>query len=251
MSAARRLKTYYSYAGAPGALAIVAFRLFGLPKEILVRSPVVPGIRLRVGTSDLDVYREIVDGEYAFDLPFRPNVILDAGANIGITSIYFAHRFPDAKVIAIEAEPSNYDVLIRNVKAFPSVVPVHAALWNRDGAIVISQPDPTTGASGNWAFVASEDGEGVRVRAVTLQTLMKELGVAAIDLAKIDIEGAEQEVFEDAGWLRGVRALMIELHDRFRPGCSAAVEAALQGFDRTDNGFTSFFLRREPAGAVS
>jgi FkbM family methyltransferase len=52
---------------------------------------------------------------------------------------------------------------------------------------------------------------------------MREMRLAAVDLVKVDIEGAETEVLRDADWIEGVRCFMIELHHRFRPGCSEAV----------------------------
>jgi FkbM family methyltransferase len=246
MSMMERLKCYYAIAGVRGVAAITAFRLCGLPKEITVRPPSLSRpMRLRVRTSDPTVYMEIMRGEYDFDLPFQPKTIIDAGANIGVASIYFANKYPDAKIVAIEAEASNFDVLARNVKPYPSITPIHAALWNRDGEIVVSEPDAVSGASENWAFVTRDGGEGTRVRAVTLPTLMEELRIPVIDVAKIDIEGAEQEMFDDVGWLNGVKCVMIELHDRLRPGCSAAVEPAMQAFERTQRGMTTFFVRKD------
>jgi len=161
-----------------------------------------------------------------------------------MASVYFTHRYPEAKVIAIEAEASNFSVLARNVQPYPAIVPVHAALWNRDGQISVGGPDPATGASGKWAFVTHEGGPGAKVRAVTMNTLMREMCIQVIDLAKIDIEGAEQEVFEDTRWLTAMGCLMIELHDRFRPGCSEAVESAMRGFVRSQRGETAFYVRK-------
>ena len=246
------LKRYYDIAGPRGVLAMSSFRLLRRPAEICVR----PGgfrnpLYLRLGTTDPSVLGEIMGGEYDFDLPFVPRVIVDAGANIGVTSAWFATKYPDAKIIAVEAEKSNFDLLARNVRDYRSIVPVHAALWNRDGHIVVAQPDSVAGASGNWAFITRDDGEGERIRAVTLGTLMKELNIPAIDLAKIDIEGAEQEVFEDTRWLNGLKALMIELHDRFRPGCAATVESALKDFEHTHQGFTNLYLRNQATADVA
>jgi FkbM family methyltransferase len=238
------LTAYYRTFGLRGVLAITAHGLFGLPKEITGHPP---GIRhpvhIRVRTTDPSAYAEILlRGQYALDLTFSPKTIVDAGANIGMASIYFTHRYPEAKIIAIEAEASNFAVLARNVRPYRAIIPVHAALWNRDGQISVAQPDPATGASGKWAFVTHE-GPGAQVRAVTMRTLMREMRIPAIDLAKIDIEGAEQEVFEDTQWLNGLRCLMIELHDRFRPGCSEAVEPAMRGFVRSHRGETTFYAR--------
>ena len=244
MSVLDGLAAYYRMFGLRGVLAISAYRLSERPKEITAHPPGIRNpVQIRVRTSDPSTYEGILlRGEYVFDLPFSPKIIVDAGANIGMASIYFAHTYPEAKIIAIEPEASNYAVLARNVLPYPAIVPVHAALWNRDGEINVGQPNPATGASGKWAFVTHE-GSGPKVRAITMQTLMGEMCIPVIDLAKIDIEGAEQEVFEDTRWLTGVGCLMIELHDRFRPGCSAVVEPAMKGFAHSQRGETTFYLR--------
>lgn len=235
---------YYSAYGPRGVLAILAYRLFEVPKVFVAHPPRIrKPVHLRLRTSDESTYKQILlDGAYAFDLPFSPKVIVDAGANIGTTSIYFTHKYPEAKIIAIEPEVSNFAMLARNVRPYPAIVPVHAALWNRDGEIGVSEPDPATGAKGNWAFVTHE-GQGVKVRAVTMRTLMMEMQIQAIDLLKIDIEGAEKEVFESADWIGSIRCLMVELHDRFRPGCSEAVNSVTQGFSKLQRGETTLFVR--------
>ena len=55
---------------------------------------------------------------------------------------------------------------------------------------------------------------------------MREAGIHSIDLLKVDIEGAEVEVFESCPWIRNVELLAIELHDRVRDGCSSVVQRA-------------------------
>jgi FkbM family methyltransferase len=245
MSIRDGLKGYYGIAGLRGVVAISGYHLFGFPKEVEARpAGFRTPVRIRLRTSDSETYKEVLRGEYSFELPFSPKIIVDAGANIGMASLYFAHKYPDAKIIAIEAEASNFDILRRNVRYYPAITPVHAAVWNRDGEISVSEPDARTGASGKWGFVTRENGAGAKVRAVTMGTLMREMNIRAIDLAKIDIEGAEQEVFEDTRWLTGVQCLMIELHDLIRPGCAAVVNFALREFERTERGATSFYLRR-------
>jgi len=252
MSIRDGLRTYYCYFGVRGVAAISAFRLFGWPKEITtqprgIRNP----LRLRIRTSDILVYGDILlRGEYGLDLPFSPKAIVDAGANVGMASIYFAHRYPEAKIIAIEAEASNFALLADNVRPYPAITPVHAALWNRDGQIGINEPDPAIEASGNWAFVTCE-GTGVEVRAVTMATLMRETGISSFDLIKMDIEGSEIEVFEDAEWLDGAGCVMVELHDRFRPGCTEAVERAMRGFKRILRHETMFYVRSRNATATT
>ncbi len=244
MSFREGLARHYSDYGFRGVLAITGYRLFRWPKEVSVRHPGIRNpVQIRLRTTDESVYKQVLlRSEYAADLRFAPKVIVDGGANIGVTSIFFAHRYPDAKIIAVEPEPSNYAVLVRNVRPYLAITPFHAALWNRDGKISIAQPNPGSAGGGEVGFITREGG-GVEVRAITMRTLMREVGISTIDLAKIDIEGAEQEVFEDSRWLAGVRCLMIELHDQLRPGCSAAVEAAVHSFSRTQRGETSFYFR--------
>jgi FkbM family methyltransferase len=244
MSVRDGLAAYYSTFGVRGVLAISAYRLIGRPKEIAAHPPGIRNpVHIRLRTTDPSTYAEILlRGEYAFDLPFSPKTIVDAGANIGMASIYFTHRYPEANVIAVEAEASNFAVLARNVRPYPAIVPIHAALWGRDGDISVSEPDPATGARGKWAFVTHE-GAGVKVRAITMRTLMEEMQVPSVDLLKIDIEGAEKEVFEACDWIGDVGCLMIELHDRFKPGCCEAVNAVAQGFSQIRRGETTFYIR--------
>ena len=238
------LAHYYRYFGFRGVFAISAHRLLGRPREITahpsgIRNPV----HVRVRTTDQEVYPEILlQGFYAFDLPFCPKTIVDAGANIGMASIYFAHRYPEAKIVAVEAEAANFALLAKNVRPYPLITPIHAALWNRDGEISVGQPDPSTGARGEFAFVTRE-GPGVKVRAVTMPTLMKEAQIRSIDLLKVDIEGAEKEVFEACDWISDIRCLMIELHDRLKPGCSEAVNSVTRGFSKSQRGETTLYIR--------
>jgi FkbM family methyltransferase len=245
MSLSEGLTWYYRTYGLRGIVAISKYRLLGEPAEISVYPPGIKNaVHLRLKTSDEALYAQILlRGQYAFDLTFSPKVIVDAGANIGMASIFFHHRYPKAKIIAIEAERSNFEVLLRNVRPYPAIVPVHAALWNRNGEVSVGAPDPRTGISGNWAFVTRE-GPGVRIRAVTMATLMKEQQAEAADLVKIDIEGAEKEVFEVGDWLNSVRCFMIELHDRYRPGCSEAVDSVARGFSKMQRGETTVFFRQ-------
>lgn len=238
------LVRYHKLFGLRGVLGASAHRFFRRPAEIRVRPPGTDkALYLRLGTSDEMVYCDtLLTPQYAFDLPFVPNTIIDAGANIGTASIFFARRYPQAKVIALEPEPSNFALLTRNIKPYPTITAIHAALWNHDGEVSIRAPDPATGASGNWAF-AVEEGHDFAVPAITLRTLMEETHTPSVDVLKMDIEGAEKEVFEACDWIDGVRCLMIELHDRFKPGCSEAVNRVMRGFSQSKRGEVTLYLR--------
>jgi FkbM family methyltransferase len=244
MSIRDGLRGYYKNFGLRGVLAIITYRLTGRPREITAQPPGIRNpVHIRVRTTDSSTYVGVLlRGEYDFDLPFSPRTIVDAGANIGMASIYYTHRFPEARIIAIEAEASNFDVLVRNVRPYANITPIHAALWNRDGEISVSEPNPLTGASGKWGFVTNE-GPGVKVRAITMRTLLEEMRIRSVDLLKVDIEGAEIEVFGACDWIQDIRCIAIELHDRFRPGCSETVNSAMRGFSRLQRGETTFYVQ--------
>ena len=237
------------------------FRLFGLRGVFLttlhhlVRRPKYLSVRchgevlyLRFQTSDQCVYQEVVlDKDYEFDLGFMPGIIVDVGANIGLSSVFFANRYPSAEIIAIEPEDSNFAMLERNVRACKRIKPVHAALWAHEGSIHLSVPVEERGLWDKWAVTTSENGEGELVRAVSVRSLIGQLKLPRIDLLKIDIEGSEVELFTTCDWLPLVNALVVETHDRFRPGCSRVVNTALGEFQRRpigSAGSVSVYTRR-------
>lgn len=239
------LRIYHRPLGIRGVGAICSYRLFGWPKELAVAPD---GIRnpmyIRIRTTDVSVYHEVfLCGQYALDLPFSPKTIVDAGANIGMASLYFANKYPDARIIAIEAETSNFAMLALNVGPYPNIHPIHAALWNRDGEVGVNTPGSFENPLSKVGFIVRED-RGVPVRAMTVRTLMREMGLQSIDILKVDIEGAEKEVFEACDWIDTINCLMIELHDRFNPGASAAVDAVTADFLSSRQGETTVYVRK-------
>jgi FkbM family methyltransferase len=186
-------------------------------------------IHLRAGTSDLQVLLQIfVDGSYAFPEPVtrQPTLIVDAGANIGLSSIFLANQFPHAHLVAIEPEASNVELLKANLAAYDAEV-WQAGLWGEACDLTIVNPDAAA-----WAFqTRPATGRAASVvPGVTVERVMARCGAEQIGILKIDIEGAERSVFSDAGvarWIRHVDALFIELHDRFAPGCAWTVYRAV------------------------
>jgi FkbM family methyltransferase len=177
----------------------------------------------RSETSDLAAFRHVFGGAYDFELPAQPRLILDLGANVGYASVYLALRHPTARVIAVEPEPSNVVLLRRNVAALPRVDVVEGAAWPRSGRVSLQDP-----GKGQWGMRVQADGETGNVRAVTIAELLERVDVDWIDLVKIDIEGSERELFsENTGWLERVGVLVLELHDRFRPGCRGVLDDAI------------------------
>lgn len=187
-----------------------------------VKTPLI----LRGGTSDVSVLEDtFLHGHYGFTLANDPEVMIDAGAHIGFVSVLFANRYPNCKIIAIEPEASNYELLCLNTEQYTNVTALNAALWFKQTALEIANPEDD-----NWAYRFAAGGDET-VAGVTLGELMKRHSLSKIDLLKIDIEGAEKEVLENSSpWINEVDAMVIELHDRFKSGCSRAFYAATQRF---------------------
>jgi hypothetical protein len=81
---------------------------------------------------------------------------------------------------------------------------------------------------------------------ISVADLMRSFDLDHIDVLKLDIEGSEKEVFEDsAEWIDRVSAIAIELHDRFKSGCSRAFYAATTGFAHEVTRDEDTFVRRE------
>jgi FkbM family methyltransferase len=237
---------YYQVFGIGGLLRACSNRMLGMPKEISV-SPrgVKHPVHIWLRTSDVSLFNDLLLRQaYNVALPFAPRTIIDAGANVGMATLFYANKYPLARIAAIEPEPSNYAMLLKNVAAYPNVVPVNAALWNSDDGLHLGPIGVVPTGEEKWAFMVTET--GIPVRGITMQTLMRETAIESIDLLKMDIESGEIEAFANcADWMRGVKGIVIELHDHIRPGCKAVIDAACEGFRvTTDGGEMTYYIRQ-------
>lgn len=188
-------------------------------------------VTLRDHTTDVGVFDQVIDrGEYEFTLDPAPRVIVDAGANVGFATVRYATRYPEARIIAVEPEADNFRLLRKNCAPYPNVLPVQAALWSERRSLVVRD----SGEGRNAFQVGDRNGHpggGQEVPGLTIDQLMADHGLDRIDLLKIDIEGAEKEVFDHAGgWVGRVDGIVTELHDRFKPGCTRSLLANTPDF---------------------
>jgi len=199
-------------------------------------------MRVGRGQSDLQTLIDVwVQKSYAAVQLDEPTWIVDAGANVGYSARWFGREFPAAKIIAIEPDPENFRMLLRNTAKMPQVVAIRAALTAQPTRVRLQDP-----GGGGWAIrteIADDSSDGT-VRGMTVSEIMAEHGIGRIDLLKVDIEGAEREVLEaSSDWMPHVDALVAELHDRWKPGCMRAFMAATAGFPteiwHSDNVFVS------------
>ena len=192
-------------------------------------------LSFRYGTSDPLVFWQVfVREDYRAACVGDPKIIVDCGANVGYTSAYFANRYPQAQIFALEPDRNNREVMFLNLRGFGSrVTIINKAVWSKVGGLRIVAAPP--GSRGEWGIHVREcqSAEDPDVLATTLDVLMKENGLCAIDILKLDIEGAELELFGPGcdAWLSAVKTIIVELHG---PRCKEVFSRAV-----TCAGFTS------------
>lgn len=160
--------------------------------------------------SDLDVMRELfVEEEYDFEVRPAPEVILDAGANIGLSSLDLKLRYPAARIYCLEPDPAAYDKLVANTARYADVIPINVALGGKDETRAFY----TSAESWISSLVRTRDfQQPVETVVKSLDRLITELGLERIDLLKLDVEGAEAEALAGCTRLDVVATIFGELH---------------------------------------
>jgi FkbM family methyltransferase len=228
------MRQYMRWFGRRQGLRIYWATLFGPDGEVQIQtSRAMAPLHLRLRTSDFRIYGQVmVREEYALPLCRQPQVIVDAGANIGLTAIYFANRFPTARILAIEPEAANFELLRKNVAAYRQIVPIRAALWDTAATLELFGDSGLFGAVRAQARGQPKISPALgQVDTVTMSQLIRDYHLDFIDLFKVDIEGAERAVFAAADpWIEQVGVIIAEMHDRFEPGCTLSFNAVTRGF---------------------
>ena len=141
-------------------------------------------------------------------------LIVDAGANIGASVVYFSLVFPGVHVVALEPERNNFELLLRNVDGLD--VDAHcAAIGSTAGQTSLIDP-----GQGEWGYrtVSGDAGIPVPVRAAAALVDEKMRAGYRPLVVKIDIEGGEGELFSrDVDWIDAFPLMIIELHDWLLP----------------------------------
>lgn len=180
---------------------------------------------IRTGSFDAEIFTQMfIYQQYDFNAEGRINTIIDLGANNGMSAIFFSKKYPDAIVYALEPDNSNFEILLKNTAHLKNVVPLKLAIWKKDGWVSLDSGD-------SWTVkVDMENGKNI-VESITMDTLISRYNIKQIDLLKVDIEGAEKELFENSfSFLSNTKNLAIELHDWLRPGTAKSFFLALTGY---------------------
>ncbi|WP_396181004.1 FkbM family methyltransferase [Flavobacterium sp.] len=222
----RLLKKYFSL---KDALSLY----FGLKNnsEEIYLSNLGRKIYLRKNTKDTETFEEIfLSSLYDTALPIVPKTIVDAGANVGLASLFFRMKYPNASIVAIEIEDKNILAIRKNTADFTNFEIKHNALFNKKAYFKIIDP---YNATNSFQIVETTNPEEANSTSVTLDEILTTKKWETIDVLKIDIEGAEKQLFESnyENWLPKTKIIMVETHDRMIPKCSFTVMNTINQFN--------------------
>ena len=200
-------------------------------------------VALRRSTSDSAVFRQVLLRESYSGLirlvrrvlgPRNVRFVIDGGANIGLASLVFARAFPNADVWAFEPDLENYRLCLENLRlnGARSVALHRRALWGSSTELSVEHGAFRDGRAWSARVIPTDvDAAGNGVQGVDLAAVLREAQRPEIDVLKLDIEGAEEDVFAQAAaprtWLDRTRVLAVEVHrgafyDRIVPVLSEA-----------------------------
>jgi FkbM family methyltransferase len=163
-------------------------------------------VAIRTGMSDMQVFHDIfIWGEYSFLIPVA----------VGYSSTYFAGIYPKCEVVAVELMHSNFEQLSRNTAFLGKrITTLEAAVWSHNDGVSIA--DDTFRDGDAWSHHASEAKHGKSlVPSITMFDLMQKHAMPRVNICKIDIEGAEFELFATGNrrWVDNCDVILLEIHE--------------------------------------
>lgn len=161
-----------------------------------------------------------INENYHFDSTKKTPVIIDAGAHIGLATLYFKSLYPEAKIYAFEPNWQSFELLQTNIEANSLQ---NIALFNK--GLAVKEGIKTfyiDGTEEGWDSTASlykgtwlgtKVSSEIKVQMICLSTFLASIKEKEIDLLKLDIEGSEQAVLKEAGaYLSKVKNIILEFH---------------------------------------
>jgi FkbM family methyltransferase len=176
---------------------------------------------IRTNEHDLDVLISNLDKEFEclknINLS-EDQLIVDAGAYIGSSSIRLSQLFKKNQIIAIEPFKENYDILLKNVEKYKNIIPINSALVSSNHNEEIFLYKSKTGAWGNNILKDTHDKRNLdiiyKVKKIDLKSLIEKFN-KQISILKLDIEGSEKMIVEnDKDILNDIDIIIVELHKK-------------------------------------
>lgn len=189
-------------------------------------------VSARFNGVDLDIYSPLekdflklliteITEEEIYKPPFpHGKVCIDLGANIGLASLYLKDYFDE--VHAVEPVPLYYDALVKNTKDYKNIKTYKKAIsaYNQDAYFYSPRgivPQSFYGLQVDERFSKKKDFNSMKVESITLEKFMDDNKIDTVDYLKMDVEGAEYEIFFDESFERiahRIKSIIGEAHVR-------------------------------------
>jgi FkbM family methyltransferase len=145
------------------------------------------------------------------------DIVFDVGANVGVFSIY-ASLIKNTNIVAFEPHPSNFEKLCHNVNQneIRTINCLNYALGKEnEERYMIEGNIPGGHKIANEKSSSNIENEGIKVKSLTLESIMTELNISKIDFLKLDCEGAEGEIINSLSLegLKKINKMAIEFHN--------------------------------------
>lgn len=162
--------------------------------------------------SDFELFDEIfLNASYYFTAPLEEDaVIVDLGANIGVSSLFFSMKWPAATIHSVEPDPENFRRLTEMASHHQNQKLHHYAVWSESGKIQFFS-DRRRGSSSS-VHPDGSNREAIEIDAISLRDLLEQIGVKKVSILKFDVEGAEEEIFRSFSDFKRIERLAGELH---------------------------------------
>jgi FkbM family methyltransferase len=170
-------------------------------------------VYVRPGSTDADIAEAALIRQYHACLrpKFPVSLIVDAGAYAGYTTVFFANRYPDTEIIALEPDTENYSLAQMNLSPYGERVKLlNAAVWYRSGPVRVL-PDRRFDST---QVGETTDEEGYSCTGLNMMSLLEKSGQQRISIFKCDIEGAEEFIFNEEAnvWIEQTDSILMEIH---------------------------------------
>jgi len=250
----QKIETFRRISRHIGIASTVRFAINQCPTSDVKLRPkgMAKPLTIRGNTSDIEVFKQIfIQREYSPLLSLlNVGLVIDAGANVGFSSAFFLHAFPECEVVAIEPDSKNFAALLGNTAQFPQrITHIQGALWSHRTNLCINEK--LFRSRREWSIQVRKpvENEPGNVQAYGIEDLLLRSYHERISILKVDIEGAEAIVFNETckNWISKVDAIAIELHDDSMFGNASKIfDTAIKnhGFDTTTSGELAICIRR-------
>ena len=247
----RQIKTFGRIASKIGLTSAISYyfqRIIKRKKKIKIfLSGLKHPLYLRPHSYDTHIFYQIfIKEDLNFNYLGTIEYIIDCGANIGLSSLWYLRKYPNAKIIAFEPEQKNFDLLKLNARPYKNIKAYKKGISNihcKMNIIDIGDGEASYQLQSESTYTNIIG----QVECLTLDEIFDETKASRFSIVKMDIEGSEKSclLFGSLRWLCSTNNFLVELHDYIHPQVSSSVkEKLLNHMNWFVNGEYTFFQQK-------